>query len=222
MTTWAVLRDRVVEALGEYDQQAVAGTTSATYSDATINLRLGEKYGDLIMDAARLNAQRFAALATLTYTADAEYVALSGASATVRWRPWIEVEDVTTANEPRRVAELSQAEYQLWRDHGVLDFAGYGYLQQGANLFLAPRPAAAVSLRITYVPEPDAVGASASPDALPSEFHHLIALEAACSFMRQYGAPPAIDMERADLRRRFMSWASSSASTGPRFVKERY
>lgn len=229
MTTWDKLKERVVEALGEYDNQAVAGTSSRSYSDTTIEQRLEEKYGQLILDAARTNPRRFVATpATLAYAADSESVALSGASASVRWRPWVRVEDYTDSENPVTLEEMTPDEYADWREgynYSIAEVAGtyrFRYYVEGPNIFLSPRPNQAVTLRIHYIAEPDSYTAGAnSPQAFPAEYHPLIALEAAVSFMAQYGSPSWVENERQELKRRFMSWAATRETRGPRFVRGR-
>ena len=224
MVTWSGLIDRVTERLGEYDNQAPAGTTTRTYGATAIQDRLEEKYGELILDAARLNATRFATTTSMTYTADAESVAVTTAA---KWRQWISVEDVTDANYPRRLKEMTSEEFLKWRDQlngGVNVYESgrrYRYHALGANMWLAPKPRAARTLRITHVQAQDAYDAGNPPDLFPPEYHHLIALEAAVSFMNQYGPPTYVEVERRELKRKFMSWASSSTELGPRYVKGR-
>lgn len=229
MATWDALVERAVEALGEYHNQAVAPQAARSYTAATIQARLVEKYGILILDAARLNPRRFVAThATLSYTADAEYVALSGASDTVRFRPWIAVEDYTNTARPRRMQEMTPDEYYDWRDNSRQEsfFAAggsaYRYMVQGANIYLAPKPGSALTLRIAFIDEPDGYAvAPAAPQAFPAEYHPLIALDAAISFMAQMGPPTHVIEERNDLYRRFMMWASSRETRGVRHVRNR-
>lgn len=227
MTTWGDLRDRVVEALGEFDDQAAAGTVGATYADALIYKRMGEKYAQLVTKASRKDPTKFASVQAFTYTADAEYVdAEALPPESLRWRRIIRLEDRTRSDYPVVIKAMSERE---WR--GTIDpFATFVspadrvYFLQGERLHLWPKPVSALSLVAVYVPateRPTTDDSADEPLLLPDEYHELIALEAAISFRGAFGdVTQELLLERQELHKDFMAWASGSLEAGPRYVHE--
>lgn len=218
---WSLLRTRTVERLAEYTAGAAEAAANASFSDATIFARMSEAYRELIGEVADIEPSKVLSLSTnTTYAANSESISLPTA---VTGRPvygvqrlfgteWQTLKELTHDQVQRILAGESDYENQ---------YAGY-MLEKQTLVYLVPKPTSVETLRFRYIEEIADIATSdtGSPTLLPSEHHPLIALATALKFKREVGSMPALQEEYVYLLNRMRTWAASSPTTGPRFVRE--
>lgn len=222
--TWEELRDRVVAALGEFDQAAPATSTSATFNNSVIYQRLTESYRLLVSKAARLAPAKFTSRQTFTYAANSESISLAAATnPSLRHRKVIRLEDYTDADLPLTIRQATERQWRRWLDEG--DYGDCHYLAyfEGDLFHLAPKPTSALTIRAAYIPLIAAINAGTAdvdtPDLFPEEHHAVIAINAAVS-LQPHGAPASLLEERARMERELFSAISESRQGGARYVHE--
>ena len=101
------MRDRCVEALGEYDNQDVAGSTAARHGNAVILRRLKSKYLELLKRGRQRNPRYFMSEVHFTYTASARSVSLTTIAAPTVLRH-AEFQGMFTVGENGLMTELGE------------------------------------------------------------------------------------------------------------------
>lgn len=128
---------------------------------------------------------------TLTYTANAESVALPSSSPDLRGRPIREVAALLTAgssdpSERRVLKAITQPEMSIY--DGLNDPMVYALGLADYTIWLRPVPTADATLYLKYIPGiADLSGSSDTPTFLPSEFHDVIVDEAAVEYLESSG-----------------------------------
>lgn len=229
MPSFQELRDRTVESLGEYRDQAVETPGGATFSDEVVLRRLKMAYRRIREQVRRRAPGRFAQIVTFSYPADAESMDLATVSPSLVDANFLALglEDNATAGfypiqfmGPREVEALSIGS-------SMFPGGAYGFYTVGNRLFLQPRPTQERSLRATAVLDPDLSAITTStwgadtPPGLPAAHHEIVAVEAALSFARQGDPPRGLREERDELLQSLYIWATSSR-TALRNIQEVY
>lgn len=219
------IRNRIVQHLGEYQAGAAEAAGVASLTDATIYERITDAYRDLIEEVANITPERVLTTAAITYTANAESVALA---ASLVGRDIRTIERLVGSDYvPLDHVTLFQDERARQDEEGPGGRGrSYGWrVETGTTLFIMPKPTETLTLRARYVPAQAAItttDAASTPSLLPVEHHPLIAAMAALSFKREVDSMPALQAERDERMRRFRTWVSRTPRTGPRFVRETY
>jgi hypothetical protein len=232
MATWLALRNRLVMALGEFDSTTVAADGSATFDDVTVIYpRLAEKYRFLYRKALKNKPDRFVATQTFDYTANAESVNIDTLPTTsMRWRQLVRLENYENTTYPRIIRKLTEAQWRAFIADGSTAAPGTAgrwdaaYYLAGGLLYLAPKPAAALTLRAHYLPIVDTIDTgdpgNDSPLLFPEEHHEVIALEAAISL--SLSPSQGLLMEHARMYEEFMAWTTERDEVGTRYVHDVY
>lgn len=214
---YPAIRTRVIERLAEYHAGAAEAAADASYSGQTIYNRIIEQVRKMVGEIAEKDPEKVATTTTMTYTADAESVALPAAAARTRI---LTVEQLVGLNY-YPMPRVTLGEEQAARIGQTLR-ADYRFRVEGANIIIWPKPAAALPLRIRYVPRTadiiDVTNDADAPDAIPEEFHGLIAMRTAASFKAETSSVPFAEEMAYDMAR-FLRWAASADNEGPRMVR---
>ncbi len=234
MPFWDEIRRMVVEKLGEYDDQTVAGTTGASLNNDTIYRKLEQKYRYYLRRATWRDKSKFGLRQSVTYAADSESIAITASGETpsgvanpsLRNKEILRVEDYTDTDYPSLMKRLSSEQYDAWnRERFLPDEGQWHYYIEGDYLYVLPKPSAALTLRVTYIPAITVIDDAGSndgttgPDLFPEEFHELLATAVAVSIHGELGRPPeGLREELHMLEREFLGWASEPRAGGVRLV----
>lgn len=224
------LRNRCLEALGQYDNQAAASSASARQSNDTILARLKLAYDALRQKAIERNAALFEEEQTFTYTAGARYVDLSAVpSPSLLHARILELGPSYPNGSHLPYDAVGRDEYEAWLREGHMPGRSVGaYFIRREKLYLLPTPGAAVELRCVYIPELDLSAittsnwASNTPTLFPAAHHEVIALEAAMTFAAEPGQPatPGLSELHALRLQSFLIWATQGRAPGRRRIQE--
>jgi len=230
---YSAIRSRVIERMAEYHAGAAETPgTGSTISGQTIYDRMSEVIRDMLDEISRLDNAKILTSTTMTYTANAESMALPAG---------VIGRDISTVErqvnivaplryDPLRAMTLSQNQAALrYGELPVLDsdapWSGYGYYIEGqSSIYVVPTPTFGLTLRIRYIAAfADLVNTTDdnnSPTLIPEEHHGTIALETALRFLRETGTPASLEREFNGRWQKFLQWAAVSPKQGPRTVRE--
>lgn len=223
MTTWGELRTLVVECMAEYQAGAAEAAGAATMAEATIYSRMSRTFKQMVREYVRRNPRVNVTTTAMAYTADAESVALPAAAQLKDLRSVDRL--VGTEYEPlEHVTDWQDREARKTESIGPQPVStSFGYFVQGTSLFVVPRPAEALTLRLRHDAAVAAVTSAASATevtVIPDAWQDLIARKTALSFLREIGGGDSlakeVDPEWAD----FVRWCAEGPNKGVRFVHE--
>lgn len=230
MTTWGNLRDTIVERLAEYNAGAAAAAGTTSVSDAVIYKRMTRSFRKMLNQLAAKNPIKVTSLqAGIAYASGTESQALP---AGLQFRPIFGIERLLVSGDYEPLTQLEQYQdersrapyvsFPLSTSYGWMG-STYGYKIENTLLYVLPKPTEALTLRAKYladVADLTPADIAGTPPFIPSEHLDALALEAACSLLREVGGNASLEMELADLWKEFLDWAARDPKTGPRFVRE--
>lgn len=204
------------------------------FSDESLQLALNRAKRAMFRTLAVKNADYLMRQASFTYPTGTESVRIEPPNAievTVNTLPWRRplrvslVEDMTRTGYPLVMPRINFGA-RIAQSPGLLGavisggpMSPYAYSERGGNFYLLPPNSSAVSVRVSYVPEPLAIDirSDVKEDELPEAVLDWFLAEAAIEASSKYGnVPPALLQKRDLLKREAMS-LTASKHVGPRF-----
>lgn len=208
--------------MGEYDNQAVAAEGTSFIDNATLYAEMAEVYRQLVEEIADTDASKVVKKQTVTYTADTESMDVTAFTTPISMTRIARVEDFQQVDYPIPMDRLTNHEYEEYLVNGALpdEGTGRGWYLESDNLYVVPRPASDLDIRIVYVPdivEPtEANQDTTGPVLLPRRYYALLAADLA-EVLAEGSVNP---VHHRNLRRRFELWCHGSLGEETLYVHE--